>query len=138
MHAAVGEWDACGNRFYSKKELYQMAWSDVDLESLRYAHLRFRGALRACRLRESNHTKGLTPQSSRHIAIVYEIQQTFHALDASSLEVRDLYNSFVTCNRLHNYLSISQLSAGIHINIASVEWLKSDHATSNQELPHSI
>ena len=35
---AVGEWDACGNRFYSKAELYQMAWSDVNLDNLRCVH----------------------------------------------------------------------------------------------------
>lgn len=31
----VGGWDACGNRFYSKSELYQMAWTDVNLDNLR-------------------------------------------------------------------------------------------------------
>lgn len=36
LHAAVGEWDACGNRFYSKVELYQMAWSDVNLDNFRF------------------------------------------------------------------------------------------------------
>ena len=36
MHvSAVGGWDACGNRFYSKVELYQMAWADVKLDTLR-------------------------------------------------------------------------------------------------------
>ena len=35
MLHAVGGWDACGNRFYSKSELYQMAWTDVNLDSLR-------------------------------------------------------------------------------------------------------
>lgn len=33
--AVVGGWDACGNRFYSKSELYQMAWTDVNLDNLR-------------------------------------------------------------------------------------------------------
>lgn len=34
MHA-VGGWDACGNLFYAKVELYSMTWSDIDLENLR-------------------------------------------------------------------------------------------------------
>lgn len=32
---AVGGWDACGNRFYSKSELYQMGWTDIMLDNLR-------------------------------------------------------------------------------------------------------
>ena len=35
VSCAVGGWDACGNRFYSKVELYQMAWADIDLSNLR-------------------------------------------------------------------------------------------------------
>ncbi|KAL3162570.1 hypothetical protein ABBQ38_008623 [Trebouxia sp. C0009 RCD-2024] len=45
----VGGWDACGNRFYSKSELYQMAWTDVDLDSLRVACARYGGPIATIR-----------------------------------------------------------------------------------------
>ncbi|KAA6418805.1 MAG: vacuolar sorting-associated 16 protein [Trebouxia sp. A1-2] len=45
----VGEWDACGNRFYSKAELYQMAWSDVNLDNLRVACARYGGPIATIR-----------------------------------------------------------------------------------------
>ncbi|KAK9815234.1 hypothetical protein WJX72_000416 [[Myrmecia] bisecta] len=31
----AGSWDACGDRFYSKHELYKMAWTGVELASMR-------------------------------------------------------------------------------------------------------
>lgn len=34
---AVGDWELCGDRFYSRHELYAMAWGDVRLEYLRQA-----------------------------------------------------------------------------------------------------
>jgi hypothetical protein len=32
---AVGDWELCGERFYSRHELYTMGWSGVQLEYLR-------------------------------------------------------------------------------------------------------
>ena len=32
---AAGEWEACGDRFYERHELYTMAWSDVRLDQMR-------------------------------------------------------------------------------------------------------
>lgn len=31
----AGEWEACGDRFYEKHELYTMAWSDIKLDQMR-------------------------------------------------------------------------------------------------------
>lgn len=36
---AAGDWEACGDRFYEKHELYVMAWSGVRLEHMRYPYL---------------------------------------------------------------------------------------------------
>lgn len=32
---AVGDWELCGERFYAREELYQMAWGDLRLDYLR-------------------------------------------------------------------------------------------------------
>ena len=29
---AVGDWEACGDAFFARDHLYDMAWQDVDLE----------------------------------------------------------------------------------------------------------
>lgn len=35
MCTAAGEWEACGDRFYERHELYTMSWSDVRLDQMR-------------------------------------------------------------------------------------------------------
>ena len=35
MTCAAGEWEACGDRFYERHELYTMSWSDVRLDQMR-------------------------------------------------------------------------------------------------------
>lgn len=35
--SAVGDWEACGDAFFSRELLYEMVWEDVDLESRRCA-----------------------------------------------------------------------------------------------------
>ena len=37
MTCAAGEWEACGDRFYERHELYTMSWSDVRLDQMRQA-----------------------------------------------------------------------------------------------------
>ncbi|KAK9907253.1 hypothetical protein WJX75_000093 [Coccomyxa subellipsoidea] len=41
----AGEWEACGDRFYEKHELYTMAWSDVKLDQMRVACARYGGPI---------------------------------------------------------------------------------------------
>ena len=31
----VGDWDACGDRFYEKVELYHLGWDTPDMDNLR-------------------------------------------------------------------------------------------------------
>lgn len=32
----MGDWEACGEAFYSRELLYDMAWEDTDLDSKRW------------------------------------------------------------------------------------------------------
>ena len=34
--AAVGDWEACGDAFFSREMLYDMTWEDTDLDSKRW------------------------------------------------------------------------------------------------------
>mmetsp|Transcript_15272 Transcript_15272/g.46155 ORF Transcript_15272/g.46155 Transcript_15272/m.46155 type:complete len:862 (+) Transcript_15272:225-2810(+) len=49
MGSPVGDWELCGERFYAREELYQMAWGDLRLDYLRVAAAPFGGPIATIR-----------------------------------------------------------------------------------------
>eukprot|EP00884_Botryococcus_braunii_P014411 jgi/Botrbrau1/22971/Bobra.0030s0043.1 len=45
----VGQWDICGDRFYSKQELFKMQWKDIKLDQLRVACALYGGPIAVVR-----------------------------------------------------------------------------------------
>ena len=55
---AVGEWDVCGDKFYSKHQIYAMQWPDIKLEHMRCVCTSARHTLRCC-LRDVTANSGI-------------------------------------------------------------------------------